>query len=49
VTEGSGAKGSYEDLLEQLYGSMLNELEIIGKLMGGSQPKEDQEYSQNHE
>jgi hypothetical protein len=35
-----GHKGSYEDLLEQLYGSMLNELEIIGKLMGGSQPKE---------
>jgi len=36
-----GYKGAYDELLEKLYGSMLKELEIIGRLMGGGQPKED--------
>ena len=38
-----GHKGPYDDLLEKLYSSMLKELEIIGKLMGGSKLQEDQE------
>lgn len=36
-----GYKGPYDALLEKLYGSMLKELEIIGRLMGGRQPKEN--------
>jgi len=36
-----GYKGPYDELLEKLYGSMLKELEIIGRLMGGIQPKEN--------
>jgi hypothetical protein len=38
-----GYKGSSEELLEKLYASVLNELEIIGRLMGGSEPNEGQE------
>lgn len=35
-----GYKGLSESNLERLYASLLNELEIIGKLMGGTQSKE---------
>jgi hypothetical protein len=38
-----GYKGPTEKLLERLYDSLLNELEIIGRLMSGAQPKEDLE------
>jgi len=37
-----GYKGPSEELLEKLYVSLLNELEIIGRLMGGAQPKGNQ-------
>jgi hypothetical protein len=38
-----GYKGPCEELLEKLYASVLNELEIIGRLMGGAQPGGSQE------
>jgi hypothetical protein len=38
-----GYKGPSEELLEKLYASLLNELEIIGRLMGGAQPKGNEE------
>jgi len=37
-----GYKGSSEELLEKLYISLLNELEIIDRLMGRTQPREKQ-------
>jgi len=42
-----GHKGPYDELLERLYGSMLKELEIIGRLMGGGQPAEEEKYLRN--
>jgi len=36
-----GCKGPNEELLDKTYRSVLNELEIIGRLMGGVQPSEE--------
>jgi hypothetical protein len=36
-----GYNGPYDELLKRLYDSILKELEIIGKLMGGSNSKDE--------
>jgi hypothetical protein len=36
-----GYKGSYEEILNNLYSSILKELDIIGQLMGGAKPESE--------